>query len=151
MATWDFGAISDALAAKFGVGVLATPTGADAIRSASAALPSGLGALPAVYVFADSGQLTQGGGSRHGEHVFLARLYYDQAAGGDLERDVPELQDWLGVMLDALKPGMQLSAQVDAARIVGWRIAILPYAGLEYTGLELRIQVVTSAGWTPTP
>ena len=125
--------VKDNLAARYAPGQVATPSGAEAIRSASAGLPNNLGALPAVYVLPDAGTFRQGNGSRFGSAEWMVRLYYDQLGAGDLERDTLELLDYATNMVDVLRTDSDLGGSVLIARTVGWRIGRMTYAGADYT------------------
>jgi hypothetical protein len=146
----NFGTIGDAIADRYAPGVLSTPGGADAIRSSSANLPNNIGATPAVLVFLDSGQLTAGNGTRVGLTDWLVRLYYDQLGAGDLERDLDELRDWLTILVNAHLAQLNLGGAVVFCRTVGFRVGVLEYAGVKFTGCEVRVQTGTSESWTPT-
>jgi hypothetical protein len=146
-----YGTVADAIAARFAPGVVAAPAGTNAIRTSSASLPNVIGATPAVLVSIDAGTLTYTAGTRLGAADWFVRLYYDQAAGGDLERDSRELLDYLTVLVDQLAAALQLSGTVVSAHVTGFRVGMLRYAGAMYTGLELRVHTVTTESWTPTP
>lgn len=144
MAAIPFRTLGTTLAAKYAG--LATPGGADPIRSSAAGYPNQLPARPCVLVFLDQLALDQApGASRDGLVDYLVRLYYDELGGGDLERDSLELQDWLTVLADALQVGGTFTYGAGSGgsgifRTVSARIAILPYAGLDYTGCEVRVR-----------
>lgn len=150
----DFGAIGDAIAARYSAANLAglTPAGAQAIRGSSADLPNAVGELPYVYVSPDAGVLDPtAGGARITTFAWKVQLFYGEGgANGDLERDTGELKDWLTVLVDRHKDSMQLGGLVDACRTVGARIATLRYAGTDYTGIELAVATVNTQGWGPT-
>lgn len=149
----DIGAIAEAIAARYAAPNLpATPAGADAIRSSSANIPNDLGPRPCVLVFPDQGALEAGGGIRIGELTWFVRLYYDAVGDGDLERDSDELRDWLSLLLDQHKASVHLglAGTVQATRTLGYRLGVLRFAGVDYTGLELRIQTVTTEPWDAT-
>jgi hypothetical protein len=144
----NFGTIAESIAARYAAPNLpATPAGARAIRSASANVPNNLPALPCVLVFPDQGAFDAGNGIRIGEEGWLVRLYYDQVAGGSLERDSDQLRDWLSLLVDQHKASLQLSGAVLSTRTMGYRVGILTFAGTPYTGLELRVTTVTSEPW----
>lgn len=149
----DVGAIAEALAARYTAGALpATPAGADGIRSSSANIPNQLPARPCVLVFPDQGALDAGGGIRIGQLTWFVRLYYDEVGGGDLERDSDELRDWLSLFLDQHKAQVHLglAATVQATRTTGYRLGVLRFAGVDYTGLELRVETITTEPWDAT-
>lgn len=146
----DVGAIAEALAARYYTPNLpATPANADPIRSSSANVPNDLPARPCVLVFPDQGVLDAGGGFRIGELTWFVRLYYDELGAGDLERDSDELRDWLSLLLDQHKAAVHLGIPtvVQATRTMGYRLGVLRFAGVDYTGLELRVQTVVTEPW----
>jgi hypothetical protein len=143
----DFDAISTALAARFAAAQVTPPAGETNIRSSTGDAPNELGPLPFVLIVPVSGDFLTGNGTRTGGHDFLARFYLDQAALADFSRDLPRLRKWLTVLVDQLRTSVQLGGTVTTARLMSWRLGILQYAGLEYSGLELGIRVVTDEGW----
>jgi len=143
----DFGAIADAIAARYTDAVVVQPAGADPIRDSTANLPNALGALPTVLVFPDLGTFEQGNGTRLGGSDWLVRLYYSELASGDLERDTAILLDYLTVLADQHRTLATLGGTVTIVRTMGWRVGVLKYAGKLFAGLELRVHAVTTEGW----
>lgn len=141
----DFDAIAVALAGRFDPAQVTPPAGYDPIRLATADLPGQMTPLPTVLVFLDQGTFDTGAGSRQGGHDFLVRFYYDQA--GDLARAQVALRRWLTILADQLRTSVQLGGIVATARVMGWKIGQLGYAGETYEGLELRVRIVTTEGW----
>jgi len=146
----DFDAITVALAARFAPGVVTPPTGYDNIRVSTGNLPGQMVPLPAVLVFPESGDFHTKSkiGGRDSEHEFVVRFYYNQT--GDLERDTVALRKWLGVLVDRLRGASQLGGTVSLARVMSWLIGVLPYGGLDYTGIELTVSVVINEPWEAT-
>jgi hypothetical protein len=97
--------------------------------------------LPTVLVFPSEGEIgpPTTGARRDSDSTFVVRFYYNQT--GDLPRDTVALRKWLTILLTRLDGAVQLGGTVTLARITGWRLDILSYAGLEYTGIELTINV----------
>jgi hypothetical protein len=148
----DANAIDTAIAARYAPAQVTPPAGLGNIRSSSADLPNRLGPLPAMLVFPDSGAFPGSGGghgTRLGRHRRLARFYF--ARSKDLPRELNACRKWLTVLLDQLETGMQLGGAALVASVVDYRIATLPYGGIDHTGIELGIEVQTSEPWTPTP
>lgn len=143
----DASGIADALAASYAG--LTPPTGYDAIRVATAELPNQMVPLPAVLVFADSGDVaTKGNASMVGVSTWTIRFYYDQT--GDLPRAQRALLKWLAVLLTAHRTGIQLGGRADVTRTSSWRIGRMTYADTDYVGIELTVMVTTTEAWTPT-
>jgi hypothetical protein len=141
----DFDASAIALAARFAPAQVTPPTGYDNVRVSTADLPGQMTPLPTMLVFLDSGDFRTGNGTRQGGHDWLARFYYNQT--GDLERDMVALRKWAGVLVDQLKLSVQLGGIVTSARVMSYQIGVLRYAGIDYSGIELRVHVVTDEGW----
>lgn len=141
----DFDAITVALAARFAPGVVTPPTGYDNIRLSTGNLPGQMTPLPTVLTFPEGGEFTALPGKRDSTHSFVHRFYYNQT--GDLERDTIALRKWLTVLVYQLQGAAQLGGTVTSAKVIGYTVAVLSYAGLEYTGIELRSEVIVNEPW----
>jgi hypothetical protein len=142
----DFDGIAAALAARFAAAQVTPPAGGyDNIRVATADLPNQMTPLPTVLVYLDSGDFTAFPGKRDGRSEWSVRFYYNQT--GDLPRDMKALRLWAAVLIDQLKISTQLGGIVTLARVDSFRIGILNYAGIDYTGLELGVGIVTNEAW----
>lgn len=146
--TVDYNAVAAAIAARYAPAQVTPPAGLANVRVSTANLPNHLTMLPAVLVFLDAGELTPGNGTRLGEGVFLARFYL--GAPKSLARDMVKLTKWLGVLVDQHGTGLQLGGLVVAVRTRGWKVGMMDYNGVTFSGIELRLQVVTSEPWTPS-
>lgn len=147
----DMNGIDAAIAARFAPAQVTPPAGLGNVRVSSADLPNRLTVLPAMLVFPDSGSFPGSGGghgTRLGRHRRLARFYF--ARTKDLPRELNACRKWLTVLLDQLETGMQLGGLAVSAAVVDYRIATLPYAGVDHTGIELGIECQTSEPWSPT-
>jgi hypothetical protein len=142
----DFDAITLALVARFSPAQVTAPTGYDPITLATGDLPEGLVPTPCVLVYPNSGELRYFPGKRDATHDFTVRFYFNQI--GDLERDTVALRKWLTVLVDQLRVSSQLAGIVTSARVIEWAIAVLPYGGVEYTGIELTVSIVTNEPWS---
>lgn len=147
----DLYAIATAAAARYAAGTLVPPAGYPAIRTATAKLPNELGGfLPALLVFPPTGRLRAGNGTRLGSHDWIARFYYDQAGVDQLERDSVALMSWTSVLVDAHRGSVMLGGLVVSIRTVGYTIGLLRYAGSEYSGVQLALELETAEGWSVT-
>lgn len=144
----DLDAIAEAIALRYAPANLTPPAGLAAIRSSSADLPGQLGALPAVLIFPDAGDLSPGNGTRTGDHRFLARFYL--AETGDWPRHSKALRRWTTKLVDVHGTVAALGGVAVIVRTLGWRIGSMRYAGDTYAGAEVRLQVVTSEPWAPS-
>lgn len=149
----DFDAINAALVTRFGPAQVAAPAGYDPITIATGDLPNQLLPTPCVLVFPEAGTYDQKmGGKRDSTNMFTVRFYYNQT--GDAERDFVALRKWLDVLSDALRGAVQLggltwasgvrAGEVTRAKVDGWKIGILTYAGVQYSGIELTVSVVVN-------
>lgn len=143
--TIDVDAIAIAIAAKYATVV--GPGGAT-VREATANLPNAITLPATVLVFSESGALVVGSGTRVGAHTFLARFYLEQ--GVDLETDEVQLRQWVTILLDVWKTGLQLGGIVTVVRTMRWKIGVLTYNRAEYTGIELGLEVITNDAWSPS-
>lgn len=141
----DFDAIASALAARFAAAQVTPPAGYNNIVVSTANIPEELPRQPCVLVFLDTGDFETGNGTRIGGHNWLVRFYYSQET--DMERHQVGLRKWATVLVDQLKTSVQLSGTVVVARVDGYTLGILNYAGQAYAGIELKIGVATSEGW----
>lgn len=142
----DFDPITTALAGRFAAAVVTPPTGYDNVKLSTGDLPEQMTPLPSVYVFPDRGAFATGGGTRTGVHGYFVRFYFNQT--GDTERDMVALRKWLTVLVDQLKLSTQLGGIVSVARVETWQLGILHYAGKDYSGIELGVQIVTDEAWS---
>lgn len=139
----NLAAIADAIAARF----LAVTPPADepAVRVATADPPAAHGALPAVVVYLQAGELETGNGTRAGTLEFRAAFYLAEAV--DTAREGRRLLLWTAALIDVLRLAVQLGGTVAVATVDGFDVGLLPYAGRQYAGVEVRVNVVTSEGW----
>lgn len=146
----DFDAISTALAGRFAPAQVTPPGGLTNIRKATADLPQGLGQMPVVLVFPDTGAFETGNSSRDGLHRFVVRFYFGLAR--NLARETNACRKWLTVLVDQLMAGggVQLGGSAAQALVVDWRIGTMEYAGKTYSGIELGVNVTTGEGWVPS-
>lgn len=153
-----FDAINTALVARFSAAQVTAPAGGyDTIRTATGDLPGQMTPLPTVLVFPVSGTFDQKmGAKRDSTNLFVVRFYYNQT--GDAERDFVGLRKWLDVLADQLAGSVQLGGltwssgirqgEVTRAKVDAWRIGILTYAGLQYSGIELDVSVQVNESLT---
>lgn len=151
MAAEPIDTIGAGIATRYTAANMPAPGGLPAIRLATANLPTALTrGLPAVLVFPDQGSMAAGNGTRRATLVYLVRFYL--AVRKDLGRETAQLATWLPVLIGQHQAGLTLGLApiVTAARTVGWRVGVLRYAGIAYTGAELRVEVETTIPWAAT-
>lgn len=141
----DITAISVALAARFAAGQVTPPAGLTNIRSSTASPPNQLPQTPCVIAFPIEGDFRTGQGTRLGAGQWIVRFYYAQT--GDILRDSVALQKWSTVLVDQLKLAVQLGGIVARATVDHWKIGIVAYAGKDYSGIELNVEIVTTEPW----
>jgi hypothetical protein len=142
-----FDTITVALAARFGPGTTTPPTGYDPITISTGYLPDQLLPTPCVLVTIDQGTFNHSAGKRDGVGRWIVRFYFNQI--GDLERDMAALLAWGTVLVDQLKLAAQLAGIVTQAKVMTWKFGILPYAGVNYSGIELGVDINTNEAWSP--
>jgi hypothetical protein len=154
----DFDAINTALVARFAPAQVTPPAGGyDNIRVATGDLPGQMTPLPTVLVFPESGTYDQrAAGKRDSVNTFIVRFYYNQT--GDAERDFVALRKWLDVLSDQLRASVQLGGvtwssgvrvgEVTRAKVDTWKIGVMTYAGLQYSGIELSVSVLVNESLT---
>lgn len=145
----DYDAIGAALAARYAPGVVTPPSGiTQNIRRSLIDLPNIAGPFPLVLVSPDAGELQAGQGSRLGTSDWFVRFYLCRTR--NLPRETNQCRRWLGVLIDQLAPGANLSGSpIQVARVLRWRFGILPYARFDHTGIELNVRATHFEGWTP--
>lgn len=154
MATIDLLTIADNLAGRFAPAQLpATPADTRAVTSSTARLPNQVGGdTPKILTFITDGVLSQGPGShRKGVIKAAVRLYYDLAPMGVLEADLPSVAALTSQLIDQLATDSDLGGTVIIARVVGFTIGSLSYAGETFTGSEVRAELVIDTALTVTP
>lgn len=148
MTTASYDTIAAAIAARFAAAQLTAPTGYATIRSSTANAPGAIGPTPAVVVSLDQGEFDTGNSTRKGGQSWFVRFYFDQTS--DLERTEPAIRKWLDVLIGQLKASVQLAGIVDRCVIGAFRVGVLAYGGVDYTGAELTVYTATSEGWAAT-
>ena len=148
MATSSFDAQAVAIANRFLAAALTPPAGYAMIRSSTANAPGAIGPTPAVVVSLNEGEYDTGNGTRKGSASWFVRFYFDQTS--DLERTEPAIRKWMDVLRDQLKAASQLGGIVDRCILGAFRVGILAYGGVDYTGAELTVYTATSEGWSAT-
>jgi hypothetical protein len=144
----DFDAINTALVARFSAAQVTPPAGGyDNVRVATGDLPGQMTPLPTVLVFPESGTFTHSAGKRDSVHTFTVRFYYNQS--GDAERDFVPLRKWLTILVNQLQTGAQLGGIVTQAKVLGWKVGVMTYASIPYTGIELSVMVNVNEAWSP--
>ena len=141
----NFVTIGDTLATRFAAAAITPPTSFSNVSLSTCDLPAAMPNLPAVFVFLDAGDFRTGNGTRQGAHDWKVRFYYNVI--GDLERDLNALRQWAGVLVDQLKISVQLGGIVSRCTLDSYEIGILSYAGIQYSGIEMSVHVVTDEGW----
>lgn len=148
MATASYEAIAAAIAGRFLAAQVTPPAGYANIRSSTANAPGAIGPTPAVVVSLNEFSFVTGNTTRVGAVSWYVRFYFDQTS--DLERTEPAIRKWVDVLIGQLKASVQLAGLVDRAVIDGGKVGILPYGGVDYTGVELQVSTATSEGWAAT-
>lgn len=136
----DYGAIADAIAARF----LGTtpPTGQPAIRMSTADLPNGITATPCFLVFEpDDDWSGQTGGGRKGVLTYKCRLVLPQS---DEPRTQRTAMDWRTALYARLDGTVHLGlgdAGVAQALVTQTATGTLTYAGTDWPSVEVTVVV----------
>ena len=135
----DYGAIADAIAARF----LGTtpPTGQPAIRLSTADLPNGITATPTFLVFEPDDQWTdQTASGRSGTLTFKCRLILGQQ---DEPRTVRAALDWRTALYQRLDAHVDLGGVAGVASAVVTQTAqgTLTYGGADWPSVEVTVVV----------
>jgi hypothetical protein len=148
VSTADYDTIASAIAGRFLAAQVTPPAGLANIRVSTANPPGNITVTPAVVVSINDGEFETGNTTRKGAQSWYVRFYFDQTS--DLERTEPSLRKWLTVLRDQLKASVQLAGIVDRAVLQSFKVGLLAYGGVEYTGIELVVHTATSEGWVAT-
>ena len=150
----DYHGIAGAIAARFASGLVTPPSGLTNIAVATSTPPNALSQSPTVVVWATRGDWIVGANEVRDEPAeFLVNFYYAKHEG-DMPRETAALQKWLGVLRDRLFGQMKLglgASGVMKAIPVSWSIGVLTYAGIEYDGITITINVWTQETVALTP
>ena len=133
----DYGAIADAIAARF----LGTtpPTGQPAIRMATADLPNGITVTPCFLVFEpDDDWMAGPGGGRRGTLTYRCRLVLPQS---DEPRTQRATLNWRTALLSRLDGYSQLGGAVGVwqAVITNTATGTLTYGGADWPSVEVTV------------
>lgn len=146
----DFYAVAQAIATRFSSAVVTAPAGETNVQQSTAALPDVISDEPTVLVFPPDVHFSFGPSSRKGVVIYPVRLYLYKVR--DMPRNVALMNNWItqtyGVLDGQVHLG--LSSYVDYARVTDVVVGPLEYAGVEYHGVELTVEVHVSEGLTLT-
>lgn len=134
----DYGAIADAIAARF----LGTPppTGQSAIRMSTADLPNAITVVPAFLVYEPDDQWMPGpGGGRRGVLTYRCRLVLPQS---DEPRTQRAALDWRSALLSRLDGYSALGGglNVHEAIVINTATGTLAYAGQDWPSVEVTVR-----------
>lgn len=142
----DFDAIATALAARYAPAAVTPPAGGYVnIRSSSAYPTAALGPLPCVLVAPLEGEFVSGSGKREGTLQWAVRFYFNQT--GTPEKDMKALLKWLTVLVDQTKASVQLGGLVATALVEEYRVGMLEFGKVEYSGIELTVHTEAHESW----
>lgn len=147
----DFNAIAQAIAARFSATNITPPTGEQDIRLSTEALPQALNVEPAVLVFPPSSiSFGYGPSIRKGMAEYPVRFYIYQVR--DNARNATLINKWLSSLYAQLDGQVHLGLSSYVTHAVVRTIAAGPlsYAGAEYHGIELTVEVYFGEGLTVT-
>lgn len=148
----DLSTVADALALRYAASNITPPAGLKTITTSTARPPNAIPNTPFVITWPTEGDVTITPGRMAGEHTFMVTFYYSKAEA-DIPREYVALEKWLGVLLAATFPQMQLGLAplVLKAIPLKWEIGSHVYAGITYEGITLTVHVWTSEPVTLVP
>lgn len=148
----DFNAIASAIATRFSSSNVTAPSGETNIRLATHQLPDALNVEPAILVFPpESVDFSYGPSLRKAIVQYPVRFYIYQLR--DNKRNAVLLNKWLTSLYAQLPDTLAhlgLSSYVNHAENTHMAVGPLTYAGTEYHGIELTIEVYIGEGFTAT-
>jgi hypothetical protein len=59
------------------------------------------------------------------------------------------LRKWLTVLVDQLRLAAQLAGIVTQAKVMTWKVGVLSYANINYSGIELGVSINVNEPWSP--
>lgn len=147
----DFHAVAAAIATRFAAAAITPPTNESDIAQSTADLPSAITDEPIVLVFPPEVRLSFGPSVRKGLLEFPVRFYLYKVRNN--ERNSELVLKWLTSLYAQLPDTLAhlgLSTYVNSAVIRNLTPGMLVYAGTEYHGIELTVEVLVSEGLTVT-
>ena len=152
----DLDAICDGLAHRFAAGVIATPTGAAAMRVAYAKVPKNIAEFPAVVLEVQDGSVVANPGQwKHEANVDVLLVLPKRV--GDTARNEKQRQLWLGPMLAATQGAMKIGLGaatgyvVDKALPTGWVWTEYAVGGDEHDAIRVHFTVYVTENVTLVP
>lgn len=135
-------AIADAIALKYAPGTLTTPSGQDAIRRVFSQAPNNIPEFPSIIVAPMHGKVVEGAQTWDLRASIEVQLYVG-AMSGDLPRMDATRQAYLNTMLRAVVGSQSLGlSYVKSCMPVTWEFRTLEYAGAEYLGLIIDLELI---------
>lgn len=147
----DFDAIAVALAVRFSSTNVTAPSGETNVARSTSALPDAISDEPTVLVFPPSEvRFGYGPSIRKGVATYPVRFYIYKVR--DNSRNATLLNKWIGALYAQLdgQVHLGLSSYVTHAVVTHMAAGPLSYAGTEYHGIELTVDVHLGEGMTTT-
>ena len=147
---FDFKAVADAIAVRFGPTVITAPSGESNVAQSTAVLPAAITDEPTVLVFPPEIDFSYGPSLRKAYAVFPVRFYIYQVRSD--ERNATLLLNWMSALyatIGAASDGaahLTLSSTVNMATMSNVQPGKLTYAGTEFDGLEWSVRVNLGEG-----
>lgn len=149
----DFMAIADAIADRFAPGNVTPPVGQANIRLSTARRPNARPASPFVTVVWVSSSDIWESGRLSGRPVSFQVDFHLAPSRGDVARDDVSITSWAGVLRQQLfgQVKLGLGPLVTKSAVTDISRQTLVYAGDEWNGIRLRVDVWTSEPVVATP
>jgi len=147
---FDFKAVGDAIAVRFGPTIVTAPSGETNIQQSTTSLPATISDEPVVFVFPPDINFEYGPGLRKGVAVYPVRFYIYKVRNN--ERNTDLLNNWMTALYATLdgQAHLGLSSTVNYAVMSNVQPGPLTYGGTEYHGLEWKVSVKLGEGMTVT-
>jgi len=144
--------ISTNLAAQFATGTLATPSGADAMRSVWGQAPHGPKPTPFLVVEPRKGTVTVQAQQIENQ-LNLDVLFFLSKAPGDIERVETQRQLWLASLLTATYGNLAIDLEPTVLKAIPteWEFVEIPYGADNFDGIVIHYTVYTREQVTLTP
>jgi hypothetical protein len=148
--SFDFKAVADAIAVRFGPTIVTAPSGETNIQQSTASLPDAISDEPTVLVFPPAVRFTFGTSLRKAVAEYPVRFYLYKVRSHSRNTDL--LNNWITALYATLdgQGHLGLSGTVN----YGWMTDVQPgpleYNGTNYDGLEWTVKVNLGEGMTVT-
>lgn len=146
----DFNAIALAIATRFSSTHVTAPSGETNVRTSTSALPDAITKEPTVLTYPPEVELSYGPSIRKAVASYPVRFYIYKIRDG--ARNATLINKWLTSLYAQLdgQVHLGLATYVTHAVVRNISAGILPYAGVDFHGIELTVEVHISESLSAT-